>query len=489
MKLGRNPNRLETSDHTLASDIGRQVEPQASAVDTNPSLAALGLRALATMSTRIGKSLKRAAKSVGRTVVVAQKHSDHVVNTQAYLAQPRTRARMQQVAEMDRHAVLLGYLSSWVPTFLVALMIAAMIANDPVFVVAVLREALNVADSVPVTRVTEPSVLVSTAAGVAVTAILLLAAKVGAEALASLIFINPRKRLTDEHPELVRTAKAFVMPRRAVVAALAIAVLAFMMIRLHALASYRFGESQDAFAGFNTGGITLVSDHLVALIAWLPVMVLIFETIAAEPSLKHARKTHRWALIFRIRERISVRKEFRLLARWRKRLRRAKERVATLRDGMVWVGRAADAEFIEAAITTHAVGVTDESLEVGRTMTTGSTATNNARHVDEGVPFTYWAPTPPPMSNAVLLVLNSFEALQEAPGQPLLIDEWRRLRSDPIGYQPAARTDVGSGQEDVAIDAITQNGAAIQSDRIPTATIPLDTDGIPYNHQADQSLA
>ena len=349
--------RTRRARTTLAEDLSRQVKRPDGTTSTRPARAAQEVRAQATAKSNAIKVSWVARRLIARAMRVQVQISELCDNLATYMMSELTRGRVVAVNEMYLGGSRIGHLVPWLPTVVVQILMIVMIVNDPAFIVAVLRHAMDLPDSIGIWRLDNPSVLVSTLAGIGTSVILLSCAYTGGKAIARLIFVNRLDKIDPEHPELTRTAKLISKPRAAVIAGLALLPLAFSTVILHGFAERRFRASNNPFGSLAGGGEDAVATYLVLLIAFLPTIVLLLEIIAAVPAFEHARRTQRSAVLLRIRQVRSIRKESRLARRYARRFHRAQAIFDRLRDIIDHVGMAADAEYVEAGISTALIDV------------------------------------------------------------------------------------------------------------------------------------
>lgn len=415
--------RTRRSRTTLANDLQRQVQRPDGETPSRPALAAQANRAEATAKSHTIKASGQAIRQIECAMRLQVRLSELHDSVATSLTSELTRAQVAAVNEFSLASTRIGHLSPWLPAVAVKLLMIVMLANDPAFIVAVLRHAMDLPDSVGVWRLDNPAVLVSTLSGIATSVILLSGATAGGKAIARLIFFDQVEKINTRHPELMRTARLVSKPRAAVIAVLAILPLAFSTVVLHGFAERRFRASDNPF-GALTGGIdSAVAANLVLLIAFLPTIVLLLEIIAAVPAFEHARRTHRSAITLRWRQAGSIRQESRLARRYRRQHGRARMAFDWLRDIIDQVGLAADAEYVEAAIATALIEVPEKALRV--TAHTGGAP--SSRHLGDL----------PVVSHRVASVYRAWEALQEPAEHLALEAAWRGLRQDPHGFVPS----------------------------------------------------
>jgi hypothetical protein len=412
--------RTRPARTTLAEDLQRQAKGADGTTSTRPARAAQEIRAQATAKSRAIKASQVASRLIARAMGIQVQASELCDSLDTYMTTELTRARVDAVNEMHRGSSRFGHLVPWLPALAVQLLMIVMIANDPAFIIVVLRHAMDLPDSIGIWRLYNPSVLVSTLAGIGTSVILLSCAYTGGKAIARLIFVSRLDRIDSEHPELMRSAKLISKPRAAVIACLALLPLAFSTVILHGFAESRFRASQNTF-GVLTGGVDdAVATYLVLLIAFLPTIVLLLEIIAAVPAFEHARRTRRSAISLRIRQVRSIRKESRLARRYARRFGRAQKAFDLLRDVIDHVGMAADAEYVEAGISTALIEVPGEAIRESPNTS--------------GAPASRYLPDLPVASNTVASVYEAWYALRPPSEHRILEASWRELRQNPKDF-------------------------------------------------------
>jgi hypothetical protein len=422
--------RTRRARTTLAADLNRQVKSPDGTTSTRPGRAAQEIRAQATAKSHAIKAGRVASRRIARAMRIQVQTSELCDSVATYMTSELTRARVAAVNEMYQGSTRIGHLVPWLPAVAVLILAIVMIVNDPAFIIAVLRHAMDLPDSIGLWRLDNPSVLVSTLAGIGTSVILLSCAYAGGKAIARLIFVNNLDRIDSEHAELTRTAKLISKPRAAVIASLALLPLAFTTVLLHGFAERRFRASNNPFGSLTGGGDDAVATYLVLLIAFLPTMVLLLETIAAVPAFEHARRTQRSAVLLRIRQVRSIRKESRLARHYTRRYNPAQTAFDRLRDILDHVGMAADAEYVEAGISTALIDVPDE--------------TTRESPNTSGAPASRYLPDLPVASNTVTTVYEAWFALRPPSEHRILEASWRELRQNPKDFAPTR-----AGEKDV----------------------------------------
>lgn len=439
--------------HTVAGDLDRSAD-RVEGADTAPSLAALGIRALATARSRT----RRRAARLSRTAAIAagsrQRQLDHRDRREQRLLHPRTAERLGHAVDHDVRSARIGYLASWLPGLVVVAVAIGMVANDPPFVAATLRRTFDIPESTPLWAVWDPNVLVSLAAAVIVTVMLLGGAHLLGKAGASLLFRGPLLRHPQRYREVVLADGVLPVGRSIAILGLGGAVLGFFVWFLHTIAEERFtGGITAAFSGQSGMG---VETAVTLFVTWLPVAVVVLEVIANHPVFAHAREAAKWSRRLRLVERIDTWRDSRLARRAGKALRRARIAMANLADMIGDVALRTQAEFIEAALVTGKLdaGVIGREFGIGSGSAHGTAGEQQQPHpridlsgrVHAGVVST------PIVSNRVSEAIAAFRSVDEAPEVEPIAKLWSAARD------AARRTAGGDEQGEASAENASLHG-------------------------------
>ncbi|GIG20648.1 hypothetical protein Cch01nite_13720 [Cellulomonas chitinilytica] len=467
---GRSPARVHATthaEHTVAGDLDRAAE-RTEGSSTDAVLAALATRALASSRARTGRRARRASRAATRAAGRRQVRIDHQRRRAQHLRHPRTAERLAHALDHDVRSTRIGYLTSWLPGFVVLAVAAGMIANDPPFVAATLRRTFDIPDGTPLWAVQDPNVLVSLAAAVIITVLLLGGAHLLGKAYASLLFRGPLLRPPGRYREAAVAHEVLPAGRSAVIAALGSAVMAFFVWFLHTIAEERFtGGIAAAFSGQD--GMR-VETAVTMFVTCLPVAVVVLEVIANHPVFVHTRKAARWSLVLRLTERRDIRRDERLARRAAASRRRARIAMADLGDMIADVTLRAQAEHIEGAVRTGKLDISTVAEALGVSVPDG-------RDLDERDAV----PTPridvtgrvrtgelltPIVSNRVVEAIAAFRAVDEADEVAPIARLWAAER-DAAARRGATNADADTSPS----DAVTRHWLHAEDD---TST-PTDT--------------
>lgn len=412
---------MPTND-TFAGDIKRHA-PETHGLPNEAPKAALGIRQKVTAKQSSHGQALRSAKKVGHAKNQQQRHQRLVNTTEAFVADPMNWKRMEQVALMIPRSVLLGFLKSWMPRFLVAGLAALMVANDPLFVYVVVRNTLDVPDSVGTFDVSNPSVVIALAASVAVSALLLSFIAPGGKAMGMLLFVNSRGKIDPNDTELIATQRLLNVRRRVVVFVISAGVVALMMSILHGFAADRIRANVLSSASSATAGTT--AEAIIWLITLLPMMIFIVEALSSAPAFVHAREVQAWHRGFMRRERRTSRREERILRACRRTYEHAETSIVAMLDTIADISIRTDSDVVEAVMVTG-----DQSLIDIENPSTNDTS--NKLHEDartkasaSGKPTvrcditSTYLPSAGPVSHRVEMVLARWNKLPEVGEQQL----------------------------------------------------------------------
>ncbi|QHC57508.1 hypothetical protein [Rathayibacter sp. VKM Ac-2760] len=375
----RSINATVSADQTLTGDIERTVPPVEGA-NVSAASAALGLRTMATARTRAGRSAAQASRKAESWRKAVQIRSDFNDRVDRKLKHPRTATRLSDALQYDVRSAGVAYLASWLPGIVVVGLALVMVSNDPPFVAATIRRALDIPESTPLWDVANPDILVTLASAAGITLILLGVAHLLGKSIASVLFLDPLLARQDDFPEAVRAREVLPRGRALIVVGAGAAVMTGAVLFLHTIAEQRFeGGIMAAFTGSST-----TSAAITAYVTWLPVALVFLEVIASHPIFHHARKAARWSLGFRLTEAHDVRRDRRLARKVATVGRRARIGIARLGDMLGDVTLRSQGEVIEAALRTGKVSVADVAtvLGVGATATSTDPSTSTDPKID-----------------------------------------------------------------------------------------------------------
>lgn len=425
--------RSMSTDSTLAGDIKRHA-PESHELPMLAPKAALGIRQKVTAKESSHEKALRSAKKIGHAKNQQQRHQRLVNETEAFVADPMNRKRMGQVALMIPRSVLMGFLKSWMPRFLVAGLAVLMVANDPLFVYVVVRNTLDVPESIGTFDVSNPSVVIALAASVAVSALLLSFIAPGGKALGLLMFVNRRSKIDPNDTELIATQRLLNVRRRLAVFLISAVVVGGLMGILHGFAADRIRA--NAFSSESSPTV----EAIIWLITLLPAMIFIVEALSSAPAFVHAREVHAWHRGFMRRERRTSRRENRILRACRRAYDLAEASVVAMLDTIADISIRTDSEVVEAVMVTG-----DQSLIVTEDPSTNDTS--NKLHEDSrvrasasGKPTVHcditstYLPSAGPVSHRVEMVLARWNKLPEV-GERQLDKIWADFK-DLKQHQP-----------------------------------------------------
>lgn len=420
------------SSVTHASDLLAQVD-RSTGADRDAADVNLAVRSRASAKVRGVRPARRAERKVGAARRLRRRRRQYEQRCRQYLGSARFRNRMKQVAELDVQGALLGHLTAWLPAVAVILLAAAMLANDPLFVVSTVRNSLDVPRGTGFFDVSDPDVVVSLAAGLGVSVVLLGAAVTTGKALGTIVFRRPVVS-SGEHEAATEADKRMPTGKALIVTGVGATLLTGFMVILHALASARFEQDVTAvFAGASSANTTITW-----FITCLPLVVLAFETIASAPQLEHARKVARWSLLARMREWGQVRRDQWLLRRDHQAVRRARRAVVRMADVIGDVGLRGLSEVADASLHTGLVSL-EEIAAAYRDGAGQEPEQEPVRRPEldlSGRPSSPYLTGLPVASNAVADVLIQYAGLTEeaVPDVAPLAACWHDVKADPAGY-------------------------------------------------------
>lgn len=364
-RAGHSPEAVHATTyatHVIAGDLDRTTAVVEGA-STTPALTALGIRSLATARSRTHRRAGSVSRSSAHAAQTQQRRLDGHARREQHLSHPRTAERHAHALDHDMRSTRIAYLAPWLLGFVLTVARVGMIANDPSFVAVTLRRNFDIPDSTALWAVWDPNVLVSLAAAVVVTVMLLGGAHVLGKAFASLLFNSPLLRERGRYPEAELANKLLPRGQAITIAIIGSVVLGFFIWFLHKIAHERFtGGITAALSGQHGSG---VEEAVTAFITVLPLAVVALEVVANHPVFAHVRKAARWSLQLRVTEWADIRRDDRLARRGRVALRRARLAMADLADMTGDVALRAQAEYTEGALVTGKLDATDVATELG----------------------------------------------------------------------------------------------------------------------------
>lgn len=402
----------QKTKHTVADHRLRGAPAEAANAD-------LVIRTVATSRGQTWFSTRQLRRRLRRAEDDQQQHRDFSVRQLMMLSSPKTRYRTAQINDHDRLTALAGHMSAVIPVGLVTALIITMGVNDPGFVYNLLRTALDVPDSAAIFDFGQRQNLVALAGAVALFLGILGSVSAVGRTIASILFLPRLARSGDT--AAVEALNRFSIRQRTVIALGPALVLGALTFALHTYAATQF-ESPIARVMGTDGARTA----LVWTITMLPVIVLILEVVAAAPPLKHARQVARWAWFFAMRQRIAIRREQRLLKRFRRSWNALGDAVSRALDRLGDTALRAAHEYVDAGLGGH--------VQVEPLTAEASSVTEWRSRGLAGMPVLHYGPYVPAVSYQLSELLDTARALPKPQDSPTLARAFHDLRADPDGW-------------------------------------------------------
>ncbi|WP_347351346.1 hypothetical protein [Intrasporangium sp.] len=457
---GRAFNTLATK---LEKDLTRQVGPAPAPTSASP-LHILSIRSRVTAEKAVRRWLRRLRRVVEAHERDSRVRDEHVAHAKAYLDDPVTVAQLAEVRDAELRSTRFGYLALRISQILLVAVAAVMVAQDPMFVLAVLRERLDVPASLPIWQVTDPRALVPLAAAAAVSTVLIICAHYGGRVLASVLFTFPMTAADKEHEELERGARQLRAYRRVLIASATIAIMVIITgWVLRPLAVARFVSAGSAFDADHSDDP--VAQALVLVVICLPWILLTLETVAAVPLIQHQRTVHKLSRRLKRSEQTTIRREQKLnKAAWSS-YQRMRTVVLHINDVLMQIGWSTDWEYLHADVatgqlTTHIPSGDPSAPATGDTPPAPMT----------GGPISEHLPGLPAASATLVDLINRSNASTPPPRTGELIATWAAART---GARPAAPE---HEQDDPTSAHVPASGDGTEQPDAETA-LPLNSTG------------